>query len=89
MINPSYQIHLSRHYKNARYKLKYYHEKTIVFKSRVGFAEHLSRTQAAHKGVNHFVATFAINLVTPIAAAKQELLFNKPVSMLLAKILHY
>jgi hypothetical protein len=61
----------------------------LVSKSRVGFAEHLSRTQAAHKGVNHFVATFAINLVTPKAAAKQELLFNKPASMLLAKILHY
>jgi hypothetical protein len=42
------------------------------------FIEKLNRTYAAQQSVTQFIAMFALNLVTPKAAAKQELLFNKP-----------
>jgi len=42
------------------------------------FIEKLNWTYAAQQSVTQFIAMFAINLVTPKAAAKQVLLFNKP-----------
>jgi len=43
-----------------------------------GFVEHLSPTEGAQQSVIQFMAMTAVNLVTPKAAAMDELLFNKP-----------
>ncbi len=42
--------------------------------------EHLSQTLVSLQSVTHFTAVFTMNLVTPNAAAKLELWFNKPAS---------
>ncbi len=46
-----------------------------------GFVEHLSKTCAAQQSVTKIIYLIFINLVTPKAAAKRELLFNKPASV--------
>jgi len=46
--------------------------------ARGGFVEHLSLTLLAQQSVTKYIAMTAINLVTPKAATKPELLFNKP-----------
>ncbi len=43
-----------------------------------GFVEHLSRTQIAQQSVTKFISLGIVNLVTPKAGAKRELLFNEP-----------
>jgi hypothetical protein len=44
------------------------------------FVEHLSQTLAVQQSVTKFIVMIAINLVTPKAATKHELLLNKPMS---------
>ncbi len=48
--------------------------------SKGGFAEHLGQTSVAQQCVKIGMTMIVINLVTPKAAAKQELLFNKSAS---------
>ncbi len=55
----------------------YYFFTTI---SLVGFLNNKSLTQAAQQSVTKFTTTIVMNLVIPKAAAKLELLFNKPTS---------
>ncbi len=45
-----------------------------------GFVEHQTRTYVAQQSGTRFVAMTVMNLVTPEAIAKHELLFNKPSS---------
>ncbi len=45
-----------------------------------GFVEHPSRTQAGRQSVTQYITKIVIILVTPKAAAKHEILFNKPAS---------
>ncbi len=47
---------------------------------RMWFVEHLSQTLAVQQSVTKFIVMIAINLVTPKAATKHELLLNKPMS---------
>jgi hypothetical protein len=42
-----------------------------------GFVEHLRLTEVAQQCVAQIIAIMVINLVTPKAGAKHELLFNK------------
>jgi hypothetical protein len=42
------------------------------------FVEHLSATQVAQQSVTKTISVTIMNLVTPKAGAKHELLFNKP-----------
>jgi hypothetical protein len=44
----------------------------------IGFVEHEIQTKTAQQNVTKFIVTIVANLVTPKAAAKRELLFNKP-----------
>jgi len=51
---------------------------SLATKLRAGFVEHLSRTYVAQQSVTKRIEMTATNLVTPRAAAKPELLLNKP-----------
>jgi hypothetical protein len=42
--------------------------------------KHLCQTKAAQQIVTELIATSAVNFVTPKAATKHDLLFNKPAS---------
>ncbi len=44
---------------------------------RGGFIEHLSRTLVAQQSVTKITSLVVVNLVTPKAGAKNELVFNK------------
>jgi hypothetical protein len=44
----------------------------------VGFVEHEIQTKTAQQSVTKFIVIIVANLVTPKAAAKRELLFDKP-----------
>ncbi len=48
--------------------------------TRGGFVEHLSWTSVAQQSVTKIITLIHINLVTPKARAKHELLFNEPAS---------
>ncbi len=45
-----------------------------------GFVEHLSLTKVAQQSVTYIIGQAYVNLVTPKAGAKRELLFNEPAS---------
>jgi hypothetical protein len=49
--------------------------------ARGGFVEQLSATKVAQQSVTKIISLKTVNLVTPKAAAKHELLFNKPASV--------
>ena len=52
----------------------------LVTEVRGGFVEHLSVTKVAQQSVTKIISPTIMNLVTPKAGAKNELLFNKPAS---------
>ncbi len=47
-------------------------------RSRGGFVEHPSLTLVAQQSVTKIITLAVVNLVTPKAGAKHELLFNEP-----------
>jgi len=47
-----------------------------------GFVEHLGLTKVAQQSVTQFIVKIDVNFATPKVAAKQQLLFNKPASVL-------
>jgi len=49
-------------------------------RNRGGFVDHLSWTQAAQQSVTRIIVMDVMNSVTPKAAPKHDLLFNKPAS---------
>jgi hypothetical protein len=48
--------------------------------SKGGFVEHLSQTQAAQQSVTRIISMYVLNSVTPYAADKHDLLFNRRAS---------
>jgi hypothetical protein len=52
-------------------------ELSMRFMLRGGFVEHLSLTEVAQQSVTKIIHMTIMNLVTPKAGAKHELLFNK------------
>jgi hypothetical protein len=51
--------------------------KLVLINIRGGFIKHLSPTQVAQQSVTKIISPTIMNLVTPKAGAKHELLFNK------------
>jgi hypothetical protein len=49
----------------------------LTARPRGWFVEHLGWTKAAQQSVTKFIAMIFMNVVTPKAAAKNQLLFNK------------